>query len=1081
MPEPEVLDAQTLDFAIRSEAQRPAAHTEIGTETSVGETWGATDIQPELHSASQEQTPSGLVAAPDVTRRTQTPYENPDENEPVASGLRDRDEAAPRVECRTQALDPFPATISTDQWVAEPSEPGCPESKDESSWAAEQTSGATRITSPMPEPEVPGEQALDFAISSEVPRPMEHAGENSATSASETWEAADSQPDSESASQEGTLSDATGRPQTSSECRGEIESLAAGFRDHSGDAPTQVERPGQPLESQPGPAAIPTNQPSAESSETGSPESEDETFRAIEQAPGTTRITSPEIPSEQTSDFAIPSEAQRLAEHTTENSATSASEACEAADSRPEPESASREQTLPRRTEAHDATEHPQKPSENRDESEPVAAAASSLSREASGIADEEGGDRTVRRRERAKNPVPDSQIERTVLRRMLPRVSARFKLPDSYQQWNRAIIEYCLLAKHPGESRLAYLSITPRVLSSTFEAEYGVLLMPEDAATQFTEAVSLAYRTEVLNEPEKLWALAEPADDSMPTSVALLALSVLAAYEMHADEDAGPNAYYPRLASLLGIDLIAGHPRGFDLRDFEGLWLLLNSWLETRTGRRLALPGPNAGLRRFLAYPLCHVPLRKIDIEKLPEFFDWAGLEPGSKAEPAVLGDALRRWASGRDVLSKAGETSLTDERRPAVEAQVAMELEAWDGSWTDRLGRRTAAVHILLDFVRRRPHLYFLPRRPLSFPEVFDDGSHRFQGAEQGWYEPVEIAPEDGPVLQTGFLWNSSSSRGSFSLHRPSTTVLALSPDSDFTGFLSQRGLPLGIQSAVLCAEQLERTVQEFLISITGTRCRPLDDPDIPRGWRLFAGVVPRQAPPPPAGLDVLSVESGATVILRGGLRMGRRAAWLEGAPPTILIGGGDDLVASFDGEAARITDGVLQVPGPLRVGAHVVEVGGARRRFETVEPQGEWDECTPLVPAHTPVGLAPVTLPPGRWAVIGAAPDDVAFVGPADDGLLVSPPFPPIWAVSVGTRRGATVLSVTDDPPAPRSSGRGYAQPRGSALVWATAIYDAHIRRPRFGWLDGAGSDIELRVTWRRYFATAKALKRRRRRLP
>jgi len=84
---------------------------------------------------------------------------------------------------------------------------------------------------------------------------------------------------------------------------------------------------------------------------------------------------------------------------------------------------------------------------------------------------------------------------------------------------------------------------------------------------------VSLAYRTQILTEPEKLWALATLGDDGMPISVAFLALSVLAAYEMHADEEAGPNAYYPRLALLLGIDLVAGHPRGFDLQDFEGLW----------------------------------------------------------------------------------------------------------------------------------------------------------------------------------------------------------------------------------------------------------------------------------------------------------------------------------------------------------------------------------------------------------------------------------------------------------------------------------------------------------------------------
>src|SRR5207248_7770281 len=143
------------------------------------------------------------------------------------------------------------------------------------------------------------------------------------------------------------------------------------------------------------------------------------------------------------------------------------------------------------------------------------------------------------------------------------------------------------------------------------------------------------------------------------------------------------------------------------------------------------------------------------LDIEKLPDFFESAGLEPGSKVEREVLSEAFQRWASGRGLVSRSGLQAIADERRSAVESQLVMELASWDGSATDRFGLRTAAVHVLLDFPRRQPSLFYLARRPPSFPATFDDGNHFFQSGEQGWYEPVPIGAEEGPVLETGFRW--------------------------------------------------------------------------------------------------------------------------------------------------------------------------------------------------------------------------------------------------------------------------------------------------------------------------------------
>ncbi len=688
-----------------------------------------------------------------------------------------------------------------------------------------------------------------------------------------------------------------------------------------------------------------------------------------------------------------------------------------------------------------------------------------------------EGAAPTDRKAARASRSVLGSAPRRAVVRpsaheRPPPRITSGLALPDAYLRWNNVIAEHCLL-QAGDRSDLAYLSITPRILSVALEAEAGVLLSPEDASHDFASAVAAAYRGNVLGEPDKLWALARRGANGLPDSIAFLALSVLAAYEMRSDEEAGPNAYYLRLASLLQCDLVGAHPDGFDPLDFADLWDVLSSWLDNEVDQRLALPGPDAGLRRYVAYPLGHVPLRQVDIEKLPDFFDWAGLEPGSRPGSAFLGEAFQRWASARRVISQAGASAVADDRRTAVEAQLTIELEAWDGSSTDGSGRRTAAVQIVLDFRRRQPCLFFLARRPAAFPTIFDDGSHVFESGEPGWYDPVQMTAEDGPELESGFTWVGSSPQGDVTLHRPSTNAIALRPAADVTGYLSQHGLPLGVESAVLCTAALEAPAEEFLSRVTASRCRALDHPAVPDGWRLFSRIVPRSSEPPPAGLHALAIESVATVILRGGLRLGRRAAWLAGAPPTILVGGSDGLDVAVDGTRATVRDGVLEPSSYIGVGSHVIEAGRVRRRFEIVEAVGNWGECEPLVGTED---RSIVALPPGTWTVIGSRPDEVAKVLPSDRGTLIETTFQPVWAVSVGSGPGATVLRLAERALPPTSLDIGRGRPGDTQVDWVSTIYAAHTRRPRFGWLCEPAENVDPRVDWRTYWLAARALKRR-----
>ena len=169
-------------------------------------------------------------------------------------------------------------------------------------------------------------------------------------------------------------------------------------------------------------------------------------------------------------------------------------------------------------------------------------------------------------------------------------------------------------------------------------------------------------------------------------------------------------------------------------------------------------MPAAEAGSRRFVGMPLAHVPLRSLDIDKLPDFFVWAGYQPSSEVPTERLGDDFARWVRARSALTPTGVAAFSDARRAAVLAEIRSELESWDGTCDESLSRRSAVVEILFDPVQHRPEFYYVPRRPTGFPARFDDGVRAFEGSDDGWYGRSSILPSDGPNGSNGFTWQTA-----------------------------------------------------------------------------------------------------------------------------------------------------------------------------------------------------------------------------------------------------------------------------------------------------------------------------------
>lgn len=137
------------------------------------------------------------------------------------------------------------------------------------------------------------------------------------------------------------------------------------------------------------------------------------------------------------------------------------------------------------------------------------------------------------------------------------------------------------------------------------------------------------------------------------------------------------------------------------------------------------------------------------------------------------------------------------------------------------------------------------------------------------------------------------------------------------------------------------------------------------------------------------------------------------------------------------------------------------------------GNWGECESLVGSEN---RSIVALPPGSWTVIGPRPDELAKAHPSDRGTLLTTTFQPVWAVSVGSGPGATVLRLAEGDLPPTSLDIGRGRPSDTQVDWVSTIYAAHIRRPRFGWLCEPVENVDPRTGWRTYWLAARALKRR-----
>jgi hypothetical protein len=598
-----------------------------------------------------------------------------------------------------------------------------------------------------------------------------------------------------------------------------------------------------------------------------------------------------------------------------------------------------------------------------------------------------------------------------------------------------------------------------------------GEKVQPPDAEARFVEAVREAYDVSVANSRSGLRILRRCEHASgLPLCVGFLALSVLAAHKMHSDGDNSSSAYYVRLKDLLATPTGSNDlPKGFATLEFEALWNFLAAWLTANTSVSLALPAAGAQ-KRYIGYPLAHVPLRQLDLEKLSAFFSWADYSPGSLVSPERIEDDFRHWPNSYGQLSQAGRAALEDNRAPAVLAQIRSELRLWDGSVLEAHGVQSVQIEVLLENIRRRSRISLLAPRHERYPEVFRSGEVEMAGTEE-WYDPVELTPTDGPLLEHGFSWAADDNPSQL-LRRPAAEVIVLAPHADYSELVSRTQIPKDVSCAILCHERVAARVGSYLGTICNEAVRPLVEGNCPQDWRLFLRVrAVRVQANIPEDLRMLDVVSETDIIPQGGLRLGRWT-WMQGAPPSLLVEGRDGRTVSInDTPVDADQDGLLHAAEMLtEPGSYTVRVGYLERTIRIVPAMlRQLGGAAPT--GAEPRASWPIALETGDWTLIGRKPGEVQrALNSSGRASLFQCAFRPVWAVSLHAGLGARVIQLS-------SEAADWSWPvkrDAQSQAWVFSIYVALIRHRVPESKLASGSEALSRA-WADYAALAKVIKR------
>ncbi len=472
------------------------------------------------------------------------------------------------------------------------------------------------------------------------------------------------------------------------------------------------------------------------------------------------------------------------------------------------------------------------------------------------------------------------------------------------YRVWNKALATRFLQGSGPTPLYL----FTDRSVLEEVAPEAGVTA--EDAMKHFIRSVT---STLTWREPFRRWA--EEADralssDDTPTYVAVMCFLVLAGVER---ERVNFN-YYPELNSLLGRDVRAGAPAGFE-RDVPLMFHRFNAWLEgagSGHGTPTANPPPHYP---YIGWPLSQALIRPADRLYVQRHFASLNLQAGQRLGGRRLTQLLvPRLRLAGESASRSRLLSLHRDSPDTLDTVLLREFHGWSG--VARLSGGPASVRLRLCHDETVQEWWFVAPAVEGiegFPFRVGDDSGRvpsFKGLEA---EPAQL----WDLVGRGVIGNVDGGPALVSAERRARW---LSLEPTIGGWAEVPHRDPSVTQLVLCA-------RSAALDLVRKGCRALDAPD-PRFSLVEV----------PAGIMMTSESESedrprSTPSLEGGLRLDavtNTYLWSRSSLPRVV----DAVGVRVDGRDIEVRSGVADLRRVLEApGTYDVDLDGEAVRLRLV----------------------------------------------------------------------------------------------------------------------------------------------------
>ncbi|MEU8606444.1 hypothetical protein AB0C29_00325 [Actinoplanes sp. NPDC048791] len=445
---------------------------------------------------------------------------------------------------------------------------------------------------------------------------------------------------------------------------------------------------------------------------------------------------------------------------------------------------------------------------------------------------------------------------------------------------------------------------------------------------------------------------------ETIPLTLPVLAVSVLAASRMRRDAAFHGSAYFIRLAQALRPELTGAHLEEVRQRLSGGFGVVASFWQEfDRWIRHSGEYGSStiqehAHLKR-IGFPLSQALLRESDRMLLTGFFDALDLSEQGVPSAAALTSALRIWTSRSRGLSETFLFALSDPTLcPVVTDEVARLARNWDRVVRSPGGKRRLDMRVVIDLddLTARWTAACLPEVASDRLKMMDGRSFTVTTPEWGSQYMISGAPP--PADLTGRRVHAQGDLCSAVVQVPE--VFAARENADAGGWVAADGIEPREEHLLIVAAEFDAAVTGLLEEAAedGWKQLPqrtaralLPGHSFYRRVRLsspaafergISGLSPKlmralrpETPPRPRLVNGLKVASnlGSRHYLRGG----EPDLLLPASPETRAV------AVSLDGaeqhppfRATGFAIPLRSVAGPLAAGQHEVIADGDRLVF-------------------------------------------------------------------------------------------------------------------------------------------------------